>query len=96
MGLPAQPDFLNGLGCALLNSEGDALGIYEINYIEDPDSPLSKAIGKVELVDTVRFPRKTLMIKSGDCDDSTALLGSLLESAGTIPGVEGVSLRLSA
>lgn len=60
----------------------DALGIYEINYIEDPDSPFSKALGKEEVVDTVRFPRKTLMVKSGDCDDSTALLGSLLESAG--------------
>jgi tetratricopeptide (TPR) repeat protein len=58
------------------------LGIYEINYVEDPDSPLSKAIGKEEIVDTVRFPRRTLMIKSGDCDDSTALLASLLESAG--------------
>ncbi|MBN2534575.1 MAG: tetratricopeptide repeat protein [Spirochaetales bacterium] len=60
----------------------DALGIYEINYVEDPDSPFSKALGKEEIVDTVRFPRKTLMVKSGDCDDSTALLGSLLESAG--------------
>lgn len=60
----------------------DALGVYEINYVEDPDSPLSKAIGKEEIVDTVRFPRRTLMLKSGDCDDSTALLASLLESAG--------------
>jgi len=60
----------------------DALGKYNINYIEDPSSPFSKVLGKEEVVDTVRFPRTTLLIRSGDCDDSTALLGSLLESAG--------------
>jgi hypothetical protein len=33
-------------------------------------------------MDTVRFPRATLNYKIGDCDDTTALLSSLLESAG--------------
>ena len=33
-------------------------------------------------MDTVRFPRTTLLIQSGDCDDTSALLGSLLESVG--------------
>ena len=60
----------------------DALGTYRIEYIEDPDSPLSEVLGKATTVDTVRFPRTTLLIQSGDCDDSTALLGSLLESSG--------------
>ncbi len=60
----------------------DAVGTYGIEYIEDPDSPFSKILGKEEIIDTVRFPRTTLHIRSGDCDDSTALLGSLLESAG--------------
>jgi tetratricopeptide (TPR) repeat protein len=60
----------------------DGLGTYGITYVEDPESPLSYALGKERVIDTVRFPRNTLMIKSGDCDDSTALLGSLLESAG--------------
>ncbi len=60
----------------------DALGAYEIEYIEDPDSPFSSILGKAQVIDTVRFPRTTLYIRSGDCDDSTALLGSLLESAG--------------
>ncbi len=60
----------------------DALGAYNIHYIEDPESPFSKILGKAEIVDTVRFPRTTLMIRSGDCDDTTALLASLLESAG--------------
>lgn len=60
----------------------DALGAYGIEYIEDPDSPISKVLGKEQAVDTVRLPRTTLLIRSGDCDDSTALLASLLESSG--------------
>jgi tetratricopeptide (TPR) repeat protein len=60
----------------------DAVGTYGITYVPDPDSPFSKALGKAEIVDTVRFPRTTLYNKTGDCDDTTALLGSLLESAG--------------
>ncbi|HEB11536.1 MAG TPA: tetratricopeptide repeat protein [Spirochaetales bacterium] len=60
----------------------DGLGTYGIEYIEDPDSPVSEIMGRTEVVDTVRFPRKTLFIHSGDCDDTTALLASLMESAG--------------
>jgi tetratricopeptide (TPR) repeat protein len=60
----------------------DALGSYGITYIEDPDSPISRVLGKTAVVDTVRFPRTTLLIRSGDCDDTSALLGSLLESVG--------------
>ena len=60
----------------------DALGSYGITYIEDPDSPISGVLGRAAVVDTVRFPRTTLLIRSGDCDDTSALLGSLLESVG--------------
>jgi tetratricopeptide (TPR) repeat protein len=60
----------------------DALGTYGIAYVEDPDSPFSKALGKTEIVDTVRFPRTTLSNRAGDCDDTTALMCSLFESAG--------------
>jgi tetratricopeptide (TPR) repeat protein len=60
----------------------DALGVYGIEYIEDPDSPITRVLGRENQVDTVRFPRTTLLIGSGDCDDSTALLASLLESSG--------------
>ncbi|RKX83507.1 MAG: hypothetical protein DRP57_07790 [Spirochaetes bacterium] len=59
-----------------------ALGSYGITYVEDPDSPISKVLGKVNVEDTVRFPRKTLLLRSGDCDDTTALLCSLMESSG--------------
>ncbi len=60
----------------------DALGTYGISYVEDPDSPFSLILGKEQHVDTVRYPRTTLNIQSGDCDDTTALLASLLESSG--------------
>jgi tetratricopeptide (TPR) repeat protein len=60
----------------------DALGAYGITYIQDPESPFSAALGKTEVVDTVRFPRTTLYNRTGDCDDTTALLASLLESVG--------------
>ncbi|RKX87612.1 MAG: hypothetical protein DRP58_02425, partial [Spirochaetes bacterium] len=60
----------------------NALGAYGISYIEDPSSPITKILGDANAVDTVRFARKTLFIRSGDCDDTTALLASLLESAG--------------
>ncbi|MCK5153333.1 MAG: hypothetical protein KAQ93_03160 [Spirochaetales bacterium] len=60
----------------------NALGAYGISYIEDPASPITKILGNSEAVDTVRFARKTLFIRSGDCDDTTALLSSLLESSG--------------
>ena len=77
----------------------DALGTYGIVYVEDPDSPFSKALGKAEVVDTVRFPRITLSNRTGDCDDTTALVCSLLESAGirtavlTTPGAHLHGLR---
>jgi hypothetical protein len=60
----------------------DAVGKYGITYIEDPESPISEVLERESVIDTVRFPRTTLFIKSGDCDDTTALLGSLLESVG--------------
>jgi tetratricopeptide (TPR) repeat protein len=60
----------------------DALGVYGIAYIEDPDAPITSVLGRPGFVDTVRFPRTTLVHGSGDCDDSTALLASLLEAAG--------------
>lgn len=60
----------------------DGVGTYGIHYVEDPDSPISKILGQEHVIDTIRFPRTTLLIQSGDCDDSTALLGSLLESLG--------------
>lgn len=60
----------------------DGTGVYGIEYIEDPATPITRVLENTGAVDTVRFPRTTLYYRSGDCDDSTALLCSLFESAG--------------
>ncbi len=58
----------------------DALGTYGVEYIEDPDLGISKILGDPTVVDRVLYPRNTLRYRRGDCDDTTALLASLLES----------------
>jgi tetratricopeptide (TPR) repeat protein len=60
----------------------DAVGTHSVHYVEDPESPITQILGNNEWVDTVRFPRTTLLIQAGDCDDTSALLASLLESIG--------------
>ncbi len=59
----------------------DGLGAYGLTYIEDPSAPFEAVFDNAKAVDTVRFPRTTLRVHSGDCDDTTALLASLLEAA---------------
>jgi tetratricopeptide (TPR) repeat protein len=60
----------------------DGLGLLGVNYVEDPDTPISEVLGRAGVVDTVRFPRTTLQHRAGDCDDTTVLLASLYEAAG--------------
>ena len=43
----------------------------EIRYIKD-----------IANVETIHYPTQTLIVKSGDCDDKSLLLASLLESIG--------------
>jgi hypothetical protein len=59
-----------------------ALGALPLRYVPDPHSSFSLVSTDPGLVDTVRFPRMTLAYQGGDCDDTTALLASLLEAAG--------------
>jgi tetratricopeptide (TPR) repeat protein len=60
----------------------DSLGALPLAYVPDPQSSFSEAQSDRGVVDTVRFPRTTLAYQGGDCDDTTALLSSLLEAAG--------------
>ena len=60
----------------------EGLAAYGLTYVEDPSAPISKVLGAATIVDTVRFARDTLLRKAGDCDDTTVLLASALESAG--------------
>jgi tetratricopeptide (TPR) repeat protein len=59
-----------------------AVGAFRIFYVEDPKTPISEILGRQDIVDTVRVPRSTLLYRAGDCDDTTALLCSLLEASG--------------
>jgi len=65
----------------------DGLGLLGVNYVEDPDTPISEVLGRTGVVDTVRFPRTTLLHRAGDCDDTTVLLASLYEAAGIATAV---------
>ena len=58
----------------------DGLSAYGMKYLADPNSPYSKV--NAEQVDYVQFPRETLRVKSGDCDDLSVLLSAGLESLG--------------
>lgn len=60
----------------------DAVGAGGLEYIEDPDSGITEVLGNPSVIDTVRFPRTTMRVGYGDCDDTTALLCSLYESVG--------------
>jgi len=60
----------------------EALNALDIAYVPDPNTPFAEASGNPEILDYVQFPRETLRRKTGDCDDTTALLASLLESIG--------------
>ncbi|MDD5208594.1 MAG: 6-bladed beta-propeller [Elusimicrobiales bacterium] len=61
----------------------EALGEYGISYLADPANPYATIKSTENLVlDTVQFPRNTLQLKSGDCDDLTALFASIFEASG--------------
>jgi len=58
----------------------DVLAAHGLRYQVDPNNPYSKMSG--EQVDYVQFPRETLKLKSGDCDDLSVLLAAALENLG--------------
>ncbi|HBA60251.1 MAG TPA: hypothetical protein DCZ92_05450 [Elusimicrobia bacterium] len=77
-------DFLNDTVVQTL-MVWEGLGELGINYQADPVGPFAakKSTGAAEMpLDTVQFPRQTLKLKSGDCDDLTALYASLFAAAG--------------
>jgi tetratricopeptide (TPR) repeat protein len=60
----------------------ESMKALNISYVQDPKTPYSEASKNPEILDYVQFPRETLRRRTGDCDDTTALLSSLLESIG--------------
>ncbi|MFN0118701.1 MAG: hypothetical protein ACKVQC_10495 [Elusimicrobiota bacterium] len=60
----------------------ETLNAIGISYVSDPSTPYSEISSKKDALDFVQYPRETLKRKTGDCDDTTALLSALLESIG--------------
>ena len=50
------------------------------NYIIDPNTPFTDL--RDDQIDYVQFPRETLHLKSGDCDDLSVLISAGLENLG--------------
>ncbi len=51
-----------------------------LRYQPDPNTPFSRL--SAEQVDYIQFPRETLKLKSGDCDDLSVLLAAGFENLG--------------
>ncbi len=70
----------------------EALGLYGINYVIDPNSSYIELSEQSGTVDYLQFPHQTLFYRGGDCDDLSILYAALMESIGirtgfiTIPG----------
>lgn len=80
-----RPEVREGFGTvrvALAAAAFDALTVLGLTYAPDPLSPYGARGGHTRAIDTVRYPRETLRQKSGDCDDTTVLVASLLSRLG--------------
>ncbi len=81
----------------------EALKIYGMNYVIDPQSSFIEASKDELFLDYLQFPSQSLIYRAGDCDDLSILMAALLESVGietafiTVPGhiFMGFSLGLT-
>ena len=60
----------------------DAVSAMGVTYVADPNNPYETISGIPRAVDTIRYPRQTLSIRTGDCDDTTVLLAALFGNVG--------------
>ena len=58
----------------------NVLSALGLRYQPDPNTPYSRL--SADQVDYVQFPRETLKLKSGDCDDLSVLLAAAYENLG--------------
>ncbi|HXU42501.1 MAG TPA: tetratricopeptide repeat protein [Burkholderiales bacterium] len=58
----------------------NTLSAFGLRYQPDPNTPFSRL--SAEQVDYIQFPRETLKLKSGDCDDLSVLLAAGFENLG--------------
>ncbi len=60
----------------------EALATLGVAYVPDPNNPYASIADTQRAVDTINYPYQTLERLSGDCDDTTVLLASLLGNVG--------------
>ncbi len=60
----------------------DALAELGMAYVPDPTNPFATISATPHAVDTVHYPYQTIDRLSGDCDDSTVLMASMLGNVG--------------
>ncbi|MHB8835176.1 MAG: two-component regulator propeller domain-containing protein [Candidatus Methylomirabilia bacterium] len=60
----------------------DALAARGVRYVPDPENAYSGIIPDRAVLDTVRLPRETLRLRTGDCDDLAMLYAALLQNIG--------------
>lgn len=65
---------------ALAATVYNILSAQGLRYQADPNTPFSRVAA--DQVDYVQFPRETLRLKSGDCDDLSVLLAAAYENLG--------------
>ncbi len=60
----------------------DALGVLGVVYMPDPTQPYSSIPDTPNAIDTIQYPRQTLQRRTGDCDDTSVLVASMLANLG--------------
>lgn len=60
----------------------DALAELGVAYVPDPTNPFATISSTPHAVDTIHYPHQTIDRLSGDCDDTTVLVASLLGNVG--------------
>ena len=84
----ASIDSATGLAIAVI----ETMRHLRFRYVTDPNTPFTDIRFDRSVLDTVLFPRQTIEVRAGDCDDFTVLFCSVMESLGvetaviTVPG----------
>lgn len=60
----------------------DALAELGVAYVPDPNNPYATISATPHAVDTIHYPYQTIDRLSGDCDDTTVLMASMLGNVG--------------
>lgn len=66
----------------------NTLSAHGMKYVIDPNSPFSQV--RDDRVDYVQFPRESLHLKTGDCDDLSVLIAAGLQNLGIETAVVGI------